>query len=691
MSPGNQAPPLVCAAIGPIGWQTLLPWYDWEEYVTEILRNDNLLLVGHNIAFDMADIAAEAPHLFPLIFDAYDADRIACTQVRQKLCDIAGGVYRSFDDIEGETQKIFYGLGDLALRHLGWKLDKVDFDAECVHVLNPAKPWKCLGCNVPMYGHFRRDNIRIEKWPEGARQYPLDDIRAALLVFEKQDTNAMYLEDQFRQTRGAFWLRLMMNWGIRTDAEGVVALADKTQRSYDGIAEDLRKVGLLRDKKVTHHRDGTISEKEPRNMKAAQDMLVIAYEQMGKPIPMTDGGKSGIKKPSTGKLACQESQNPTLIKFAELTSLKTVLSKDVPLLEAGIYYPIHSYFEEMLESGRTSSKKPNIQNLRRLPGIRECFAPNCLRCGTVHGAYDIAAGKCLICGSVLTVFVGSDFGGLELCTLAEACFTLFNYSLLGDALNADRDPHLILAGQMRKQPYDVLYAVRKKKTSKLILDPSGKYCWFDNQWILLPTVDQVDDARQTGKVGNFGFSSGLGPDALVFFALSTYNVRLTRDEAQELKTTWLGTWLEMKEFFAWINSHTRRSFPQIKQLLSNRYRGGVSFTEACNTIFQGMGADIAKAAGWLIAKACYVEINSPLYGCRIVNFIHDEYVLLCPETRAHEAAIELRRLMLLAAEPWLRRVKIDATPVVMRRYSNDAEQVWQDGRLVPWEPIANAA
>lgn len=687
IAPYRQAPPLSCVAMGYEGSIDIYPWYsDWPDRVAVALRDRAIRIVGHNIAFDMADIASEDPYLLPLIFDAYEQDRVACTQVRQKLCDIAGGIYRGFESVDGETKKLFYGLGDLAKRHLRETLEKSTRDPDCVHALDAANPWRCIKCHVPMYGYFREQNIPIEQWPEGAKKYVIQDVDTTIRVYNKQEDNALFLQDEFRQSRAAFWLRLMMNWGIRTDADGVAELANKTEKKYESIAKDLRAVGLLRPIKITKHRDGTVSEKEPRNMKAIQDRIVAAYNRLGKEVPRTE--KDGI---CVDKVSCQESGDPVLFEYANFASVKKTLSADIPLLERGIFQPIHAYYEELKESGRTGCENPNLQNLRRAPGIRECFVPSCLTCGRVHTGVDILEGRCLGCKQPLTVMICCDYGGLESCTLAEACYATFGYSALGDALNAGKDPHLIFASQIRSESYEALMHAVKPHKSKAIVDPSGKLYWEASQWLPLPSKYDTKQARQTGKVANFGFPGGLGPEALVFFALHNYGVRITLEEAIDLKRVWLDTWPEMREFFNWIGALTKKRFSQVQQLYSNRFRGfagGNVFCAACNTIFQGLGADIAKAAGFRIARACYdVTANSILFGCRLVLFVHDEFVLLCPEPRAHEAAKEVKRIMLEEARPWLPHVNIDAEECIVRRYSDDKEQVFdRNGRMIPWMP-----
>lgn len=654
IKPGRNAPPLACVAIGADTWQTVLPRNDWVGSVAELLENPSVRIVGHYVAFDWCTLINEEPWITPLVFDAYEQNRIVCTSVRQKLCDIAGGVYRGFEDIEGETTKLNYTLEDLALRHLNLQLIK--------------NTWRLRYEELIPYP--------IEQWPADALDYVKKDVYAAVRVYDAQEVNAYYLEDQFRQSRASFWLRLMTTWGIRTDANGVRELAARTQRQYDAIAQDLMKVGLLWPERNKQMQSGPKGKPGSRNTKAAQSRVAHAYASQGRPVPLTDGGKSGNRQPALDRVTCEESGDPILIQYASLASLKTTLSKDVPMLEKGIVTPIHTTIEDILETGRTSSKNPNIQNQKRKGGIRECFVPRCLICGRVANEEDIRVAHCLRCFAPLTVLWSCDYGSGELCTLAQACITILGHSRLAEALNSGQDPHLMMAAAILRRPYEELKVIKKAGAGA---DCRAKYGKCACQYCI------VYDARQTGKVCNFGFPGGLGAAALVFFALNNYDVRLTEEEARYLKRLWLETWPEMREYFAWISTHTDKPFPQIAQLFVSRFRGGVRYTEACNTIFQGLLADIAKEAGWLIYRAMYDPTQkSILYGSRGVNFVHDEFVGESFETIAHECAFEVRRLMLKPAEKYLPDVKIDVEPALMRRYSKEAGPKYENGRLIPW-------
>lgn len=635
ITPAIQAPPLVCMSLstGDLFHRTEIV-KDGLGDLRPILLAPDIRIIGHGIAYDMCVFMAHSEEWWPLIFDAYDQDRVTCTEVRQKLSDIAGGVYRGFDDCEdGHRVKVTYDLAALSVRLLNRKLAKKD-----TYRLR--------------YGELI--DVPIEQWPEDAKSYAITDSTVTKEVFDVQEQNAEYLHDQYRQTRSDFWLRLMSVWGIYTHPQRVRELAARIQGDYDKIADDLRASGLLRPDKVAKRdlpervtKSGKIKPAVrkgqaipgSRNTKLAQARITSAYGAWGSDdVPLTDGGQ-----PSLNKRVCKESGDPILVQYAELSHLKKVLSEDIPLLMRGTTIPIHAHFEVLLETGRTASK-PNIQNRARKGGIRECFVP--------------PPGM---------VFISADYGQLELYTLAEVCYQEFGYSSLGDALNAGRDPHLEIAADILDTPYADLERIKKTLPKS---DPISEW---------------MKDGRQTGKVANFGFPGGLGAKAFTEFALDQYDVRLTEDRARYLKSLWLAKWVEMKDYLAWVGRVIDTPHAMIEHHFVKRFQGGMGYCDACNSFFQGLGSDIAKAAGWLIAKACYVEVDSPLFGYRKNDFVHDDFWLSGPEDTAHEAAIELGRLMVEASKPFLPHLTIKAEPQVSRCMSSNAEPIYKDGRLIPWD------
>jgi DNA polymerase I len=623
--PGLMAPPLVC-----ITWQTpgeepqiihaddprALP------LVTSWLEGDELL-VGQHVCYDFAVLCAKWPQLVPAVFKAYDQDRVTCTKVRSMLLDIAAGQFRGYlrkfdkrvceehEDCDPETcpQAVVkrgarwtpysYDLDALTYRATGRRLDK--------------DTWRLR------YGEFI--HTPLSEWPEGARTYPLEDARATLDVFLKQEEHVQYIPDQFRQARAAWALHLTSVWGLRTHAPGVDKLEQETLGALAEIEGGLREAGLVRA-------DGS------RDTKAAKALMLEVCAKLGKPVRLTP--KGGVCLDSD---ACEASENDLLEDYAELTNLKSVLAKDLPMLRAGTMYPVHTTFG-LAASGRVTSSKPNVQNPRRLSGIRECFVPR--------------EGK---------VFAQADFSGLELHTLAQVCVTLFGQSHLAEVLNAGLDPHTAVAADILGISYEE--AVARKKVGD----------------------EEIDNARQTSKVLNFGRPGGLGDEKLCLFARKSYGVILTIERAKSLTKQWLERWPEMRLFFKHVGGLIDEDTGDalIEQLFSKRLRGGCHYTAAANSYFQGLGADAAKRATYLVSRACYAEPKSVLYGSRIVNQVHDELIVEVDDNvHAHDKAIELGRLMVLGANEFLPDVPARVEPLLARLWSKKAKPVFEGGRLVPW-------
>lgn len=623
--PGVMAPELVCITFQTPGEEPGIIHAEDPEalpLVTSWLAGSERL-VGHHVPYDLAVLCAKWAELVPLVFRAYDEDRITDTKTRQMLLDIAAGEFRGYlrkfetavcavhEDCDPDTcpQATIkksarwipheYTLDAVGYRATGRRLDK--------------DTWRLR------YGEFL--HVPLSAWPEGALAYPKEDARATLDVFLKQEEHVQYIPDQYRQARAAWALHLTSVWGLRTHGPGVDKLESETLGALSAIEDGLKAAGLVRA-------DGS------RNVKAARALMMQVCETLKKPVRLTAKGQVSLDSD-----ACEASEYDLLEDYAELTSLKAVLAKDIPVLRAGTVYPVHTSFG-LAGSGRSTSSKPNVQNPRRLPGIRECFTPR--------------AGK---------VFAQADFSGLELHTLAQVCVTKFGQSRLAEALNAGIDPHTAFAADIQGVTYDE--GVRLNETGD----------------------EAFDNARQTAKVFNFGSPGGLGAEKLILYARKTYGVILTEERAKNLKQQWLNRWPEMRLFFKYVGDLVDEDTGDalVEQLFSKRLRGECHYTAACNSFFQGLGADAAKRAHYLVTKACYSEPVSVLYGSRPVNFVHDETILETDDSpRAHDVAVELGRVMCVGANEFLPDVPARVKPLLARCWSKKSKPVFKEGRLIPW-------
>lgn len=718
--PGLQSPPIVClqwceittagCGIGHVVDETegLRLLWEW-------LSDPDVHLVGAEIAYDVLCAVTSATNRSPELghslmtafVAAYDADRISDVLIRQKLLDLARGCYRYERGDQGETVDFnTYSLAGLARRHLRIELDKDSIWRRNYHTLR---------------------GVPIADWPADAVDYARDDATATGRIWLAQwrpsqrvalnfPTAAMtdVFADEFRQSRAALWIKAMSSYGLKTDPKAIAIFRKYVEEDYAETIEELVSAGLARrDHKVMRPKiieyisarpgllalclvahasgpptirlgaaerqrlvdadpnlaclidptapasvaAGFVDVSEHRNTKAAKDRMIAYHRWAGTVPPIT---KTGIaqKKASPhdfnpedyvalDKDAGQSTQDDLLEAYAEMTHLAKIISTDLPRLADGVVLPIHSHFEPILETGRTSSSKPNVQNQARGKkdriGARECFVPR-----------------------PRMVLIDSDYSQLELYTLAQACIWMLGYSTLGDALRADVDAHTKVGAAIAGITYEAATALKKAK------DPD-----FDN-------------IRNCAKPLNFGKPGGLGPDTMMSFAAKGYGVKRPREFWAEAIMVFMQTWPEMRQYFAAISALEgyRKGSYNVIQPWSRRLRAGATYCSACNSIFQGLGSDVAKLAGWLIFKACYVDRSSPLFGARIVLFVHDQFMVEIEESRAVAGAAEVERLMNLAGSTVLPDVPVRCEPILARRYSKMAHRTTdENGILTAWEDI----
>ena len=651
--PGYTLPlPVAAGFIWPNGAETIVHWSQCEDALAAVLDSD-ALIVGHHVAFDLAVAAAQYPRLQPRIFQAYDDDRVTCTMRRGQLIDTFEGKRQGYRNDRGAWVKPQYALAALSRRFLGLVLSK------------DAESWQKRYAEVI--------HLRPDEWPEEARAYLLDDIRSTDKLFRLQENTRIALHDEYNKARTMYGVQLMTAWGLRTDYAGVRRLEQRALERLSELETFLMSEGPVDPEDPTEVL-GLVRDdaKRSRNTHAAKILMIQETCPEVDPVDVLaaiKGAKAADKAASTtthikalvstlpkhlrltdsfeislDAEACTDSGSEVLAAYAEITSTKNTLSKDVDSLLQGVTYPVHSRFD-IVATGRNSSSGPNVQNPGNEGGVRECYVP---RPGCV--------------------FLQSDYSTLELCTLAEYCMEVVGFSELGRILNAGEDPHSTVGANMLGLSYERFREALKAG------DKAAK------------------NARKAAKPVNFGFPGGMGPKSFVAFAKG-YGLTFTMDEAREFRDVWHRTYPEMRPYFAIVNSRKDPRDPtlyMVHQIRTNRIRGGAMYCAACNSPFQGLGADCTQRAHWALTKAMYLHRSSPLFGSRIVNFLHDEMIVECPDDdRLEERGQELQRIMITSANELLHHVPVRASaPVAMRVWSKNAHRMEDGGRLIPWSPTA---
>jgi len=582
------------------------------------------IIIGHNVAFDMGVMVAAYPDLVEPVFAAYAAGRVRDTVLREKLIRLASGEMSSD-----------FGAGSKMTSFSMEAVFKVRFNEDLSALKTGDDAWRI--------NYHRLAGVPLEQWPKDAIDYAMGDATRTMRLFLAQGKDDSLVVDvatgavtnEQEQVAAAWGLHLAGVWGLRTDPHAVAALARRLDEEALAHEAAMRAAGVLRAN----------GSKDLTRIKG------LVEECLGDNAPRTEKGAI-----STDRECLMRTGHPALKAVAELGAIDKLRKTYVPVLLQGTEVPINPSWNTLVESGRTSCRGPNLQNLPRKGGVRECFIPRKGR-----------------------IFASADYSTLELCTLAQVCLDLFGHSAMFEALHAGRDLHLQMAASILGVDYDEVLRRHKAK------DP------------------QVKEMRQLAKAANFGYPGGLGAASFQTYAAATYNVTVTEDESRQLKSQWLEAWPEMRTFFDHVGRQLQmRDAFDLVQPRSGRIRGQVGYCDGCNSHFQGLAADGAKAALFFIQQECYTGKSeiwrdgysaSPLHGCRMVAFIHDEFVLEVPEdlSLAQAAVARLVDVMVEGMALYVPDVPIKAEPTLMRRWYKEAEPVWDaDGKLLVWEPKEKA-
>jgi hypothetical protein len=338
----------------------------------EWLLDPDIIIVGHNVWFDLGVCISEDPSLMPLVFAALEAGRVEDTMIRQQLIDIAdGSLAFHYDEETGEITRSQYHLADLSYRLLRRYLKK-------------EETWRLR--------YALLDGVPLNEWPEEAVTYSILDSVVTLDIRREQDVIAtaptshmvMMRElalvadgkggaapstetiiDSANQHRAAFALYLQSSWGVRTDPSAVAELKADLEKEYAEKMTALRPSGLF---KITPARvlksgprKGEIEpEKVTKNMLEIRTRTKAALEALGLEVRETDGGDV-----CADRKALKATKEPMLVALAEVGATAKLLETYIPVLERGTIVPINTRYNVLVDTGRTSAASPNVQNLPR--------------------------------------------------------------------------------------------------------------------------------------------------------------------------------------------------------------------------------------------------------------------------------------------------------------------------------------
>ncbi len=665
---GLLCPPGVCAAIaGPYATSgldaQLLTWEESRAAYRALLADSRWTILGANIAFDNAVMAADAvtigEDLMPAIFAAYGghdptAGRMFDIQHAEALHAVAGGHL-------GKNPRTGRELLNRKTGKRGrYSLDNVTELCTGRIDAKESSAW--------VLRYHELENLPQSQWPPEARKYPCDDtgntledglVQTGVLPGVKPEPRPhRNLHDLSLQCYTAWALHLGAVWGVRTDPVATEALAAAAQVGRDAHMADFQRLGFIRpdgseDGSVVMtavakaygctgicakcagegklYKSGKKGQRLKSGSKNCPDCSATGMDLTTAPVPLTPTGCV-----QTSRDVCTESGEESLMSYAEAQEDNKVLDVYVPFLRKGYHHPLNLKPNVVLETGRVSYNDV-IQLLMRqvsarlqaeikkrgarLLGIRDCIIPR-------EGWW----------------FYSNDYTGGELVTHAESCVNLVGFSKMGEALIAGMDVHSAFAASMLGVSYNEFIAMFKGERG--------------------PEKKKLAKAfRQAAKPPNFGYPGGMGAARLVqqqreqgpdtpwplgpslvwdgkdfvpgykglrfcvliggAEACGTVKVHEWKERpckptclaclkvADNLKLMWSEQWPENRPYFKKV-SHTLDTHGEVVQHYSNRVRGFSAakespFCSAANGYFQAFLADIAKRAQCRVSYEQYVR------------------------------------------------------------------------------------
>ena len=687
-------------------------------------------LVNQYIAFDLRVAVTEWPSLEPLIVWAYENAAIGDPSLREKFLDLQEhGSVGFMPTPDRSFVEKRYSLADL----VRWR-----FGEDISEGKTGPDSWRLR------YSELR--GVPLIDWPQEAVSYVLDDARWAALVWKEQrpDKAQRWPVETGVDSAEAINLRAdyahtaVTQRGIRLDPDYAQeawekAEADSAIENFPLLVEEgivIPAVPPMPYKNNPSRYKNAVPEKTSK--KALLANVIRAARKHDIRLELTDKGIENFQTQYGERKLSVPARHECFDEHPEWAStgkgtLETLASLADPIAQEmrdrnKVQKLVTSYFPGLTwDYGHGIAGKKALGYLRKTKTPPEGWAEETSDvrwADTIHPNFDILkdTGRSSSYGGDLYpsvniqqadprirgcyiarpgyILVSIDYAALELFSAAVCWRDLLGSSVLYNLLREGQDPHAYLAAQ-------ISYTT-DPKTPLTGNDPQG---WYE-QFVALKESDPdyYGKWRKLAKAVGLGFPGGLGIDTFVDFAWATYQVRVSRDQAAELREIWM---LALPEAREWLReyvpnelldetwSYTDDEGEQHIRYAYTSPRGMVRcnavYTAAANgRALQSPAAEGFKTATWWVYCETLTE-TSPLYGSHILAPIHDEILLEVPifedYSLTHKAILHAQATMESAMSQVLTDIPIRTEAAAMYRWDKFAKTVYSsEGWLVPADP-----
>jgi hypothetical protein len=300
------------------------------------------------------------------------------------------------------------------------------------------------------------------------------------------------------QVKADIVLREMRRTGLRVDLRGALQRRAQLERELAQVVERLRALGPEYDL-FTEWQSGprrgelrrTARGKPMIRQERLEEVLLRAADEVFHrtgfriPVPLTDDNMVSL---SSKRWAAYARHHPFIQHWVELERVSRLLNF-VAQLDSDV---ARSEYALLVRNGRCSCASPNVHQCPRQPGFRDLFIARP--------------------GHVLLAL---DYSFIELCTLAAVCEHRYGASELARVIREGVDPHCFTAAMFEGVSLDEFMSWKSSEREEL--------------------RHRFEQLRQRAKAINFGIPGGQGAAALVEYALSSYGVELSLEQARRFR------------------------------------------------------------------------------------------------------------------------------------------------------------
>lgn len=378
------------------------------------------------------------------------------------------------------------------------------------------------------------------------------------------------------------------------------------------------------------------------NLDSVHDVRMFFFDVLKKtPSKMTEGGSSGIKRPSTDSDVLEEWAGKgdywanTLLRYRKTSKICSTYVKGIQSW-LDYDYRIHTSLNQTgTVTGRLSSSEPNLQNIPRPDEdqfkIRDAFIP----------------------GDGMELIV-ADYEQLEMRIMAHFA----DDKKMIEAIMNGIDLHCFTVSEAYGVPYDEVNGAKKAdKDHKAGKGPE-------------PTPRQIEllAMRTAAKRTGFGIIYGIGGPGLAAQLTQDLGRLYTPEEGNASINRWFSVFplthkyiLDTRakiERYGYVQTYlgTYRRFGDFK-VMSKQDRAQ-ALRQGGNAEIQGTAANIAKMA--MIIADNDVVLNQ--LGAQLLLQVHDELIFECPEDKNTVKAVKERvKLIMENSLPQPLRVPLPAS------------------------------